>query len=58
VVHLFDGSRQSFNVANDPGETTDLARAHSKRLKQLIAARDRYAKEVGVILASKAPYRP
>ena len=58
VVHLFDGNWQLFNVANDPGETTDLAAAQPKRLKQLIAAWNRYAKEVGVILPSEALYRP
>ena len=58
VVHLFDGSWQLFDVAKDPGETTDLAASEPKRLKRLIAAWDRYAKDVGVILPSVAPYRP
>ncbi len=47
VVHLFDGSWQLFDVAKDPGETTDLASSEPRRLKQLIAAWNRYAKGCG-----------
>jgi hypothetical protein len=37
-------------VVDDPGETRDLAREHSEKLKQLQAAWDRYAKDVGVVM--------
>ena len=45
------GTWQLYNVADDPGETRDLAKEHPEMLKKLKAAWDRYAKEVGVILA-------
>ena len=57
AVHLGDGWRL-FNLADDPGETRDLARAQPERLKRLIAAWDAYGKEVGVVMpkvASKYP---
>lgn len=39
-----------YNVANDPGETTDISDSNQELLKELIAAWEQYANEVGVIL--------
>ncbi len=44
------GTWHLFNLANDPGETHDLAKEHPEILKKLQAAWDRYAKDVGVVL--------
>ncbi|MEH3159480.1 MAG: arylsulfatase [Sphingomonas taxi] len=41
-----------FNLADDPGETRDLARREPDRLKALVAAWDAYGKETGVIMPS------
>ena len=40
-----------YNLADDPGETRDLAKDKPEMLKKLQAAWDRYAKEVGVVLS-------
>jgi len=42
-----------YNVAEDPGETRDLARKQPEMLKKLQAAWDQYANDVGVILGKK-----
>ncbi len=39
------------NLADDPGDTRDLADTYPETLKELRAAWDRYAKDVGVLLA-------
>ncbi|UCE64867.1 MAG: arylsulfatase [Nitrospirota bacterium] len=46
------GNWQLYNLADDPGETRDLATEQADKLKQLQAAWDQYAKEVGVILTN------
>ncbi|KQS05365.1 arylsulfatase [Sphingomonas sp. Leaf357] len=51
AVNLGDGWRL-FNLADDPGETRDLAKSEPKRLAALAAAWDGYGKQVGVILPS------
>lgn len=38
-----------YNVAKDPGETTDLAASEPARLKDLVAEWERYAREKGVL---------
>ncbi len=43
------GNWQLFNLANDPGETTDLAAANADLMAELTAAYDRHAADVGVI---------
>ncbi|MET0363102.1 MAG: arylsulfatase [Sphingobium sp.] len=58
ITDLGDGAWRLFNVAQDPGETRDLALAEPERTKALIRAWDAYAKDVGVILPNKADYRP
>ncbi|HEX7874897.1 MAG TPA: arylsulfatase, partial [Sphingobium sp.] len=58
ITDIGDGSWRLFNIAQDPGETRDLALAEPERLKTLIGAWDAYAKDVGVILPTKADYRP
>ena len=44
------GSWQLFNLAEDPGETRDLAKEKPELLKELVAAWDQYAENMGVIL--------
>jgi arylsulfatase len=44
------GKWQLYNLAKDPGETRNLAEQKPELLKELRAAWDRYAKEVGVVL--------
>ncbi|PZO77273.1 MAG: arylsulfatase [Sphingomonas hengshuiensis] len=43
------GRWQLFDVVRDPGETRDLAAAEPKRLAELVAAYDAYAKDKGVV---------
>jgi arylsulfatase len=45
------GSWQLYDVVNDPGETRDLAKERPETLKELRAAWERYAKDVGVVLS-------
>jgi arylsulfatase len=45
------GNWKLYNVVDDPGETSDLAKEKPEILKRLRAAWDRYAKDVGVILS-------
>ncbi len=42
-----------YNVAEDPGETQDLAREQPQTLDRLIKAWDRYADNVGVVLTGQ-----
>jgi arylsulfatase len=44
------GKWRLFDVVKDPGEAHDLSREMPDKLKSLIAAWDRYADEVGVVL--------
>ena len=46
-------SWQLFNLAEDPGETNDLAAEHPQRLQQLIDAWLRYAQRGGIVLPDK-----
>ena len=39
-----------FNIARDPGETTELSAAEPEKLQELIAAWNDYAKETGVVV--------
>ncbi len=45
------GNWHLYNLANDPGETNDLANDEPETLKKLQAAWDRYARDVGVVLS-------
>ena len=45
------GAWHLYNLADDPGETRDLAKAQPKTLKKLQAAWERYAEDVGVVLS-------
>jgi arylsulfatase len=47
------GKWSLYNLADDPGETHDLAQEDPERLKQLQAAWDRYSDEVGVVLTAQ-----
>ena len=49
--HLFD-------IAEDPGETRNLAEAHPERLRDLIAAWETYAEEAGVVLPERPVFEP
>ena len=46
-----NGAWHLYNLAEDPGETRDLAKEHPEKLQELQAAWDRYAKDVGVVLS-------
>ena len=48
-----NASWQLFNVVGDPGETRDLGAEMPELLKDLQAAWDRYAEEVGVVPAEE-----
>lgn len=50
LVDLGDGEWRLFDLATDPGETNDLSGKEPQRRKQLIAAWDAYARQVGVVL--------
>ena len=50
LFHGGDGVWRLFNLAEDPGETRDLAGEHPQKLAQLQAAWDEYARDVGVVL--------
>lgn len=43
-----------FNVAKDPGETTELSSAEPAKLQELIAAWNDYARETGVVVPAAA----
>ena len=45
------GTWHLYNLADDPGETHDLAKAQPETLKKLQVAWDRYADDVGVVLS-------
>jgi arylsulfatase len=45
------GTWHLYNLADDPGETRDLANEHPETLKKLQAEWERYAEEVGVVLS-------
>ncbi len=45
------GTWHLYNLAEDPGETRDLAKEQPEILKKLQSAWDRYAKDVGVVLS-------
>ncbi len=45
------GTWHLYNLANDPGETHDLAKEQPETLRKLQAAWERYAKNVGVVLS-------
>ena len=44
------GTWELFNLKRDPGETTDLADTHPRRLQRLVRAWDDYAARNGVVL--------
>lgn len=48
-------SWQLFDLAKDPGETTDVAADHPDVLAELAAAYERYAEEVGVVPPARRP---
>ncbi len=45
------GVWQLFNVVEDPGEANDLSKVMPDKLRTLKSAWDRYAADVGVVLA-------
>jgi arylsulfatase len=47
------GTWMLYDLANDPGETRDLAKEEPETLKQLQAEWDRYANDVGVVLTAQ-----
>lgn len=51
------GEWELFNLATDPGETTDLSKEEPERTKALLALWDRYVAENGVILTDDGPFK-
>jgi len=49
VLPLGDGRWRLFDLARDPGETTDISIARPQLLTDMVAAYDTYAKRVGVL---------
>ncbi len=49
-----DGSRELYNIKNDPGETKDLAAENPKKIKELQERLIRWRKEVGAIMPTRA----
>lgn len=49
VLPLGDGRWRLFDLASDPGETTDLSIARHQLLTEMVAEYDAYAKRVGVL---------
>ncbi len=47
------GTWHLYNLADDPGETRDLARKQPETLQKLQAAWERYAEDVGVVLTGQ-----
>jgi arylsulfatase len=47
------GTWHLYNLANDPGETRDLAQSNPEKLSQLQAAWEQYADDVGVVLTEQ-----
>jgi arylsulfatase len=47
------GKWHLYNLADDPGETRDLAKEQPETLDRLIAAWNRYADNVGIVLTEK-----
>jgi arylsulfatase A-like enzyme len=48
--HIREDSWRLYNLASDRSEQVDLAQREPERLRSLVAAWDRYAKETGVVL--------
>ena len=55
ITDLGYGQWTLFDIARDPGETNDLAKAEPARLKRMVAAWDAYVKDVGLVMPSKRP---
>ncbi len=47
------GEWRLYNLAEDPGETRDLAKQKPRMLKELRTAWESYAKDVGVVLPTQ-----
>ncbi len=51
------GEWELFNLATDPGETTDLSKQEPAKMKALLALWDQYVAENGVILTDDGPFK-
>jgi len=51
------GEWELFNLATDPGETTDLSKQEPEKTKALLALWDQYVAENGVILTDDGPFK-
>lgn len=58
ITDIGDGQWRLFDIARDPGETRDLSLVDADRKAALVAAWERYARDVGVVLPDAIPYRP
>ncbi|MBM4153425.1 MAG: sulfatase [Lentisphaerae bacterium] len=55
----YEGTRELFNLKDDPGETTNLAAKMPEKVKELDARIDRFAAETGALLPQPNPdYKP
>jgi arylsulfatase len=45
-----------FDLSDDPGETKDLSGEKPDKIVELIQLWERYANDVGVVLAEKSPF--
>ena len=56
LIHYFeDDRRELYNVADDVGETSDLAKAEPDRVAKMAAALEEWQKEVGAAFPSPKP---
>ncbi|MET0240909.1 MAG: arylsulfatase [Sphingobium sp.] len=58
ITDTGDGQWHLFDLATDPGETSDLSAAQPVKLAELIAEWDRYAKKNGVVLPTRRFHSP
>lgn len=49
-----DGTWELYNIADDPGESRNIAEQNPEMLERFIAAWDEYAAEVGVVFPPSA----
>src|SRR5436190_1702858 len=55
IEHLEDGRRELYNLANDPGERTDLAEKEAERVTELAGKLQQWRERVGAQMPVKNP---
>jgi arylsulfatase len=56
ITDISDGVWHLFNIARDPGETRDLAKAQPARLAAMIREWDAWSREVGAVVPHPPPH--